>query len=155
MEFQELMVWSHSCSISSQAASNLRCHGAPCDCIIMGRTLRITYLNRFHATDSCNTFDKRFAFSLPISNDTTVCIQHSPEPLFDTEYDVNYTLKIYATNNNVHSFSYQHNLFKYTLNHYIRIFKINLYVLPSRAVPLYRHMIKPRQNWISIWQQYQ
>ena len=32
----------------------------------------ITYVNRFHATDSCNTFDKRYAFSSPIANDTTV-----------------------------------------------------------------------------------
>ena len=43
-----------------------------CYRILMGWTLRITYLSRFHPTDSCNTFDKRYAFSLPIANDITV-----------------------------------------------------------------------------------
>ena len=67
-----------------------------CDCIIMGWTLRITYLNRFHATASCNTFDKRYAFSLPIANDTTVyngIVTYTTltrNRWFDTEYDVNY-----------------------------------------------------------------
>ena len=37
-----------------------------CYRILMGWTLRTTYLSRFHATDSYNTFDKRYAFSLPI-----------------------------------------------------------------------------------------
>ena len=67
---------------------------------------------------------------------------------FGTEYDVNYTLTIYATTNNVHSFSYQRHLLEYILNHYIRSFKINLHGFPSLVVSPYMHMIKLRQNSI-------
>ena len=65
----------------------------PCDRIVMGWTLRITYPNRFHATASCDTFDKRCVFFTDSKRYHSIVTYTTltRNKWFDTECGLNYT----------------------------------------------------------------